>query len=72
MKNEEEHIEAHGNQRFKLVGNRIVAVEQTCFHCHEKYWQPVVSFSPDATQGSKAHQCPPDRQAGASVINKFG
>lgn len=71
MNNEEERIEAYGNQRFKLVGDRVIAVEQMCFQCHQKYWQPVVSVSSGAT-ALNAHQCPPDRQAGASVINKFG
>lgn len=68
----QERIETHGNQRLKFVGDRIVAVEQKCFHCHNTYWQPVVSFSPGATHVYTAHQCPPDARAGASVINKFG
>jgi len=73
MSNEEqERIETHGNQRIKFTGSRIVAVEQTCFHCHQKYWQPVVPFSLSASQMSTAHQCSPDRPAGASVINKYG
>jgi hypothetical protein len=68
----QERIEAHGNQRFKMVGTRIVAVEQKCFHCQQTYWSPIVAFSPDAKQLNTAHQCPPDARAGASVINKFG
>lgn len=69
---QQEHIETHGNQRFKLIGGRIVAVEQKCFHCQQKYWQSIVTFSPDANSMNRAHQCPPDRQSGASAINKFG
>ncbi len=68
-KQEQEHIELYGNQRFKLVGQRIVAVEQKCFHCQQTYWQPVISFSPDASQIARTHQC---TQSGAAVINKFG
>lgn len=68
----QERIEIHGKQRFKFVDGRIVAIEQKCFHCRQTYWQPVVSFSPALPQISTAHQCPLDRQVGASVINKFG
>ncbi len=64
------HIEQYGNQRFKFMGTRIIAVEQTCFHCHQTYWQPVVSYAP--SQMGSVHQCNPSSQAGANVIDKFG
>ncbi len=65
-----EHIEMHGNQRFKLIGKHIVAVEQTCFSCHQTYWTPVVSSK--VLQIGRTHQCKPSPQSGASMIDKFG
>ena len=67
-----EHIEMHGNQRFKLIGKHIVAVEQTCFSCHQTYWTSVISYSSNTSQMGNIHQCKPSPQAGASVIDKFG
>lgn len=66
----QEHIEEHAGRRFRMHGTRIVATEEVCSHCKERYWQPVVMVGNDPVP--LGHSCQPQRLGGASVINKYG
>ena len=65
-----EYIEEHNGKRFKLHGTHIVATEEVCSHCKQRYWQPVVRVGNDPVP--LGHTCQPQRLGGASVINKYG